>query len=50
MANKVQTGEDAKLRVNTDKLTESQLNELAELVVRKLKEAMKHESERAGQL
>ena len=50
MANKVQTGEDAELRMNTDKLTERQLDELAELVVRKLKDAMRHESERAGRL
>lgn len=40
--------QDDKLRLDLSKLTESQLEELARLVVRKLRILMKQESERSG--
>ena len=39
-----------KLRVNTEKLSEQDLEELARCVVRKLKESMGHERDRSGRL
>jgi hypothetical protein len=36
------------LRINVEKLTESELEELANLVVRKLRDSMREERDRSG--